>query len=369
MKKNVLVTLADANYVEQAKQLFSSVYWNAGWDGDYLLLAHEIPEEKLLWFRNKGIFVYECIPFKKKSIKSRYPSTVASKFYLFDEFFKRWKKIIFLDGDIIVTGSLDELKNTQGFSAKSDFGMLDLDWQTNYDFRKVNLNREQMLRNKLTNLYDMNSVSFNSGVMVIDSDIIESDSLDKLLVLWNEYKDLSLFGEQLVLNLFMYGNWKQLPNRFNCYILNLNSRQSRFFLHSGTVSPILHFVGKTKVWHKKNLFTPIWKSNLVRAESIDLTCIPSVNRIHSKEDIQKSEELIFIKEMTLAKKIFPKSFNHIFIKKLDRYYEEGMMKEFRRFLLSIIFIEYNNRYIRYMPYFFISFIPLRSKFLIKKLFF
>ena len=47
MKQNLLVTLADKNYIQQAKQLFSSVYWNAGWKGDYMLWAHEIPEEEL----------------------------------------------------------------------------------------------------------------------------------------------------------------------------------------------------------------------------------------------------------------------------------------------------------------------------------
>ena len=56
----VLVTLADKNYIDQAKQLFSSVYWNAGWKGDYMLLAHEVPEKDLNWFREKGILVKKC---------------------------------------------------------------------------------------------------------------------------------------------------------------------------------------------------------------------------------------------------------------------------------------------------------------------
>ena len=60
MKKDLLVTLADENFLDQAKQLFSSVYWNAGWKGDYMLLAHEIPESKLKWFRDKGILVKKC---------------------------------------------------------------------------------------------------------------------------------------------------------------------------------------------------------------------------------------------------------------------------------------------------------------------
>ena len=57
MKKNLLVTLADRNFLDQAKQLFSSVYWNAGWDGDYMLLAFKIPEQELEWFRKKRILV------------------------------------------------------------------------------------------------------------------------------------------------------------------------------------------------------------------------------------------------------------------------------------------------------------------------
>ena len=52
-KKNLLVTLTEKNYIPQAKQLFSSVYWNAGWKGDYMLLAHGIPEKELKWLEKK----------------------------------------------------------------------------------------------------------------------------------------------------------------------------------------------------------------------------------------------------------------------------------------------------------------------------
>jgi hypothetical protein len=39
--KKLLVTLADEKYIDQAKQLFSSAYWNGGWDGDFMLLSYE----------------------------------------------------------------------------------------------------------------------------------------------------------------------------------------------------------------------------------------------------------------------------------------------------------------------------------------
>jgi len=55
MKKSVLVSLVANNYIDKAKQLFSCAYWNAGWKGDYLLLAYEVQQENLEWFKEKVI--------------------------------------------------------------------------------------------------------------------------------------------------------------------------------------------------------------------------------------------------------------------------------------------------------------------------
>src|SRR4030042_4797413 len=123
MKKDLLVTLADKNYMNQAKALFSSVDWNAGWKGDYMLLSHDIPEKELKWFRDKGILVKKCKPLynKKIGVTEVRPPVVASKFYLFTPEFKKWKNIIFLEGDIIVRASLDKLTQLNGFYATDVF--------------------------------------------------------------------------------------------------------------------------------------------------------------------------------------------------------------------------------------------------------
>ena len=107
-KKCVLVTLADKNYLVQAKQLFSSVYHNSGWKWDYMLLAHEIPDDQLAWFREKGILVKHVRSLSKRDFPWL-PATVLSKFYVFTEEFKKWDIVVFLDGDIIVRASLDGL--------------------------------------------------------------------------------------------------------------------------------------------------------------------------------------------------------------------------------------------------------------------
>ena len=125
MKKgrNLLVTLADNNYIENAKQLFSSVYHNSGWKGDYMLLVYEVPEKKLDWFRDKGIIVKRCPKIAKRRVwKNYFPNSVLSKFYLFTSYFQKWDRVIFLDGDIIVRSSLNKLARVNGFAAGHNIG-------------------------------------------------------------------------------------------------------------------------------------------------------------------------------------------------------------------------------------------------------
>ena len=70
-----------------------------------MLLAHEIPEKDLKWFRDKGILIRKCDSLIKKLEYTYwdYPSGALDKFYLFTPEFKKWKNIIvYLDADIII---------------------------------------------------------------------------------------------------------------------------------------------------------------------------------------------------------------------------------------------------------------------------
>jgi hypothetical protein len=266
MKKNLLVTLASKDYIDQAKQLFSSVYWNAGWKGDYMLLAHEIPEKELKWFRDKGILVKKCKPLYDQEIgvkEARHP-VVASKFYLFTPEFGKWKNIVFLEGDIIVRASLDELTNLHGFYATDV-----LDKCRFYNqFSKNN----KKLYKKIKKKYNLRRRTFNTGVIAFSSDIIRDNSFDKLNKLFIKYGEMSRFGEEGIINLFFYKKWKKLPQVYNFwnyampYLCNLDPKRM------GGI--ILHFVsckdtGK-KPWNPENFFYEEWKNNLEKADYINL---------------------------------------------------------------------------------------------------
>ncbi|MCF7814785.1 MAG: hypothetical protein K9N40_09930 [Candidatus Cloacimonetes bacterium] len=285
MKKNLLVTLADDNYIDQAKQLFSSVYWNAGWKGDYLLLAYDIPNEKLHWFIEKGIIIKKCE--KLPGYEFKRPTTGISKFKLFAPDFKNWRKIIYLDGDIIVRSSLDELTNVQNFAAVKDLGMPKLYHQFK-GIKEVSPEKYDVLRTK----YDLSASAFNAGMFAFDTEIINQNTHNKLLGYLNEYMQ-PCFVDQPILNMIFYKKWQKLPLIYNVQ-MHFVKKAYKIRNIKGTV---LHFTCKNKPWISGSKFCEEWQQNLKNSEKIDL----------SKKTEQKNENKYKIYYLVSIYKI-----NHVF---------------------------------------------------------
>lgn len=278
MKRNLLVTLANENYIDQAKQLFSSVYWNAGWKWDYMLLAHEIPEKELKWFKDKGILIKKC-KINKKIRKNSL--TKLCKFYLFTLQFKKWNNIIYLDADIIVRDSLDKLTKIQGFAAVPDISNPKLANQ----FIKPKDEKSKRAINKLKKYYNLKETIFNSGIISFSTDIIKENTFSKLKKIFKLCKKIRhIVVDQLVFNLLFYKKWIKLPLVYNIYVLHM--------IDLLEIKPekikgiILHFI-RYKPWDKKNYFYKEWKHNLKKAELIDLKKIPFSQKKWTKQEIQR----------------------------------------------------------------------------------
>ena len=282
--KNLLVTLADKNHIEQAKQLFSSVYFNAGWKWDYMLLAHEIPEAKLKWFRNKAILIKKCKPIYNKKDSAIFP-THLSKFYLFGTEFGKWKNIIYLDSDIIVRASLDDLIKIKGFAAVQDFCYPSLVNQ----FKK-----DQKLINKLKNDYSLKKPPFNTGVMVFSTDIIKKDTFSRLNNIFKIYKMISITQEQSLLNLFFQKKWINLPMIYNIppYFLTKGYKIKA----ENIKGIILHFSGR-KPWNSKDMFYKEWKNNLDRAKDINVNKIQKPVKKWNKQEIKEYSKYLRTKHL------------------------------------------------------------------------
>lgn len=281
MKKDLLVTLADINYIQQAKQLFSSAYWNAGWDGDYLLLSHEIPEKELIWFRDKGISVKKCELLLKENWGERNELSpiIADKYYLFTEEFKKWKNIIYLDSDIIVRAPLNGLTKIKYFGAVQDIFTNKLRSQF-YDSKK---------RTFSNRTYNLSVPAFNAGVISFNSEIITPTLFTELNKLLNENISSFIFGEQTALNLFFYKKWSKFPLIYNVFIN---------FLHyklPGNFKPVILHFAKHKdypqLWEPENVFYEEWKTNLERAEKMNLSIVQKVEKYNALKTIYHSWKL------------------------------------------------------------------------------
>lgn len=279
-KKGILVALADKKFLNQAKQLFSTVYWNSGWQGDYCLLAYEVPQSEQEWFTERGIFVKNCAPLDVHSDK-----ITACKIYLFDEFFKVWSYVVYLDVDIVTRGSIDGiLTNLQKFSACHSLGQ---NLENNL-IPKAEIPSD--IEYELIKKFDLKQKAFNSGVMAFPTSIIYNGMVDDLLNTFNRYVKYGLFGgDQLPFNLFFYNKWDELPPAFN-QITPLNNYGYNKNKLSGLIIHCVSFGNGP--WDEKSIFYNEWQENYSIADRIDLNNIPVVPIPSCKEIETRSKDVV-----------------------------------------------------------------------------
>lgn len=270
--KKLFVTLADRNYIDRAKQVFSSAYFNSGWDGDFMLLAVDFQEEDTRWFQEKGILVYRCAQFKNEG-EREFNLITANKFQVFKKEFKKWDFIVYVDVDVIVQGSLNGLVSKKGFYAcVNDYtGMLS---DIIYNGGLINHNLDPRLLEKMRlfrKQYRIQHLCFASGAFFFSTDIIQKDSFEKLCKIFNEWGQLSHISEMLALNLYFYRKWKLPPVIYHVY---LPYKQKLIILNPKfTPGIILHFPNTgegSRPWIPGHSFYKIWTDNLRKAEDIDL---------------------------------------------------------------------------------------------------
>ncbi|MBU2635003.1 hypothetical protein KJ841_00830 [Patescibacteria group bacterium] len=309
IRKNLLVTLADRNYVGQAKQLFSSVYWNAGWKGDYMLLAYKISENDLKWFKEKRILITNCKPIysekKLKGLYREYPTPtkkqyslnclniILNKLYLFAPEFKKWKNIIFLDTDIIVRASLDDLIEIKGFAAVTDSTPKLKD-------QFINPKRNKVLFNKLKKKYNLNEKAFNSGVFVFSTDITKKDTISKLKKILEIHNKINKRNDQLSLNILFYKKWIELPLIFNWYYHHIGFSTILNKKNSNTKSITVHFTGNMKPWNPNCPFYKEWKNNLEKADLINIGKPQEPRKKFTKKEIEKYSKILKRKNFLYA---------------------------------------------------------------------
>src|SRR3989339_340107 len=127
MNNNLFISFATKDYIDQAKQLFVSLLMHGNWQDEIMLLTYNVPKENLLWFKNNNILIKEIsLPINELDWEKNLPQNplfsniLSGKLTLFSPEFKKWKKIVYMDADIIIRGSIKELTNVSTFGAVKD---------------------------------------------------------------------------------------------------------------------------------------------------------------------------------------------------------------------------------------------------------
>ncbi len=245
--QNAIVTIVDEKWLEYSKQLFSSIFYNCVWNGDYVLIAQDVPEERLEWFKQRGIIT---INKTRKYKEGPVPVERYGKHYIFNDYFKRWTRVIYMDVDIIVKQPIFEMLETKGFGAVIDFSPKLKD---HFD-RKI----DSELYKELTCTYDLTKSAFNSGVFVLETSLLNQELYDKMEFIADKWFSICKF-EQSILNLLFYDRCVFLDKQYNHFF----SRPYR--MRQAANQKIIHFIMNNKPWKEASPYYQEWSENLSKA--------------------------------------------------------------------------------------------------------
>ena len=258
--RSVIATIATESYLDMAKQLFSSAYFDGAWDGDFLLLKFgKIKNEKLAWFRQRDIYVTPVEIIDQEAPVAK--QILLSKISIFrNDLRQKWDKIILLDSDMIVRAPIRSLRSVQRIEAVQGVTKPRNKHKIYRPTRKdpISLRRKY---EKLKQMVDLNAPSVNGGLYVLDTAWIAPHTYDSIKAYYLEFSELLLSDERII-GTYFGRNIELLPLHYNTYV-------RVYFLRSpaNELGTILHFLDqKKRPWERSHPFYGVWKKNFDRAE-------------------------------------------------------------------------------------------------------
>jgi lipopolysaccharide biosynthesis glycosyltransferase len=228
---NVIVICTDNNYINHVKYNINNIREKHG-EIDICITYEERFEVEI----QKELSNFNVI-FKSFKRKRNDLTSFGQKYHIFDVFFKKWEKILYIDCDTVVFSNLNPLFNLL------DNNNFVVDFENNsirnFFSMWVNLiplpdDNEELINSKFKELdnetyVDVNQSGFNSGILLFNSKIIESDTIDTLYTLSDKYKLINRHGQnggqegdQPIINLLFAKYCHQVPNNMFCFWRGIN---------------------------------------------------------------------------------------------------------------------------------------------------
>ncbi len=250
MEKYSVVFATDENYIQHLSvALISLLINNDDCKFDIYIICNGMSEEnfaKLQSIGNKYKATLSQIVVSDEvfdALVTNHHFTKAMYYRLMIPNFIQEDKVLYLDADIVVTGSVKNL-----FS-------IDLDGKYIAAVLNPGFQRHQELKMNFDAKY------FNSGVMLINNKLWKSDDLAKNIIEFINLKsNIVQFPDQDGLNAIINGNWIILPFKFNqqavIFEKDFKEKYNCFSddeLNEARENPvIIHYTGSSKPWHFRN---------------------------------------------------------------------------------------------------------------------
>jgi len=139
-------------------------------------------------------------------------------------------KIICLDSDVVVTGNIVEL------------------WETDLQGRAIAAVSDQWAASQCKILHIPEGVYFNAGVMVMDLTKWRKESISlRAMDYIAQNMHVLKFHDQDALNALLFNDWIQLPGKWNSHTTIVNE-------WNDSIPPaVIHYTGLSKPWHFDNI--------------------------------------------------------------------------------------------------------------------
>lgn len=250
MKKYSVVFATDENYIQHLSVALVSLFINNDdCKFDIYIICSGMSEEnfaKLQSIGDKYQATIKQIVVNDEvfdTLVTNHHFTKANYYRLLIPNFIQEDKVLYLDADIVVNGSIKNL-----FS---------IDLEDKYIAAVLNpgFQRHQELKMNLDSEY------FNSGVMLINNKLWKMHSItDKVIKFVDDNQSVIQFVDQCGLNAIVNGNWIKIPLKFNqqavIFEKDFKEKYSCFSddeLNEAKENPvIIHYTGSSKPWHFRN---------------------------------------------------------------------------------------------------------------------
>ena len=206
MSENVIVILADQAYLPHAKSLMVNCRRQGNWQGDLCLLTAGDWDTSELRLQSRGISV---LPSPDAQF------THITKFWIFTHYFRKWKRLLYLDCDCIVQGDLNQAFDDMAAKLPAilcdggmepEGGTVLGNWEHFDRLAGPGPESHPELYERMKARYScMDKLVFTMDACFFAPDAIPPRTVDELQAVAEEFKEANLFGtDQAVVNLVLY---------------------------------------------------------------------------------------------------------------------------------------------------------------------